>query len=409
MKILWVSHLLPFPPKAGVIIRSYNNLKELSKYHEVYFVGLYQTVHQPDSKDVEEAEKNIKKICKNVIVLPFESYQSRFSWCLLVIRSIFSFKSYKEAWCRSKRMAESIKVILEKESIDIVHFDTISLLQYHNILPYRKAIVINHHNIESHMMFRRFSNERNWLLKLYCYLEAFKLRKLEKKYCNKGINLVVSKMDRDRLMKIVPSSRCAIIPNGVNTNYFQRIKVPEISNSIIFVGGLTWYPNIDAVMFFCKEIWPLLIKHTENAHFFVIGRTSPESLKVLSNIDNRIHLKGFIEDIRPMMSSATCYVCPMKTGGGTRLKVLDALAMGVPLVASKMACEGVNVKDNESVLLAESPEGFVEKILTLFNDSRLREKLRQNSRKLVEREYDYAKIGIKLKECFEREHDLIKQ
>lgn len=403
MKILWISHLLPFPPKGGVLIRSYNNLKEVSKYHDIFFVGLYQAAHQPDKQSVEIAKKNINMFCKNVTALPFESFQNKLEFFLLVFRSFFTFKSYKEAWCKSKKMATTIKGLLEKESFDLVHFDTISLLQYYNLIPSTIPIAINHHNIESQMMLRRFFSEKKWLVKVYCYLEGLKLQNLEKKYCNKGINLVVSGLDRDRLKKKVPSSRIAIVPNGVDINYFRKMNVKESKNSIIFIGGLTWYPNIYAMEYFCSKVWPLLVKEVEDVQLFIVGRNPSEFLKELSREDKRIQLKGFVEDIRPITSRSTCYVCPMRTGGGTRLKVLDALAMGIPLVATKMACEGINVKDNESVLFAETSKDFVEKIVMLFNQKELRDKLSKNSRELIENEFDYEKIGFKLSQCYKNE------
>ena len=344
--------------------------------------------------------------CKNVTALPFESFQNKLELSLLLFRSFFTFKSYKEAWCKSKKMATIIKGLLEKESFDLVHFDTISLLQYYNLIPSTIPIAINHHNIESQMMLRRFFSEKNWLKKVYCCLEGLKLQNLEKKYCGKGINLVVSGLDRDRLKKKVPSSRIAIVPNGVDINYFRKMNVKETKNSIIFVGGLTWYPNIDAMEYFCNKVWPFLVKEVEDVQLFIVGRNPSEFLKELSRKDKRIQLKGFVEDIRPIMSRSTCYVCPMRTGGGTRLKVLDALAMGIPLVATKMACEGIDVKDNESVLFAETLKDFVEKIIMLFNQKELRDKLSKNSRELIENKFDYEKIGFKLSQCYKNEISL---
>ena len=143
-------------------------------------------------------------------------------------------------------------------------------------------------------------------------------------------------------------------------------------------------------MFFCKTIWPLLVNKEKDARFLIVGRNPPENLKEISRKDPRIQIKGFVEDIRPIMSSVTCYVCPMRLGGGTRLKILDALAMGVPLVANNMACEGIPVENGKHVLFAQTPEEFVNNILNLFGDQDLREELRMNSRRLIENKFDYS-------------------
>ncbi len=378
-------------------------MKQITRYHNVYFIGLFQVAHQPNSKSLSEAKNNLELICKSVMVHPFQSFKGRISWYLLVMMSLLRSKSYKEAWCKSTDMVNSIKWMIRGEPIDLVHFDTVFLLQYYEHIPIGVPIAINHHNVESQMMLRRCKNEGNWFLKLYFYLEAIKILKLEKKYCPKGINLVVSDLDKCRLKKVVPDGRVSVIPNGVDLFFFKKLDVPKMQNTMVFVGGLTWYPNVDAMRFFCKEVWPKLTDQTENVKLIIIGRDPPKDLKEFSRRDPRIQFMGFVEDIRPILSAATVYVCPMRQGGGTRLKVLDAMAMGMALVATTMACEGINLKDNESVLLAETADEFAEKIMRLFSDIELCNNLGKNARRIVEEQYAYEKIGLKLKECYEAE------
>ena len=402
MNILWLSHLLPYPPKGGVRIRSYNLLKETCKYNNVHFIGLCQSAHQQTMNDVKIGKNDLEKFCKSVIVHPFESYHNRLTWLLLAITAFFSKTSYKVKWCKSNQLVLAIRTLLRKEKIDLVHFDTISLLQYSLLIPTTIPIVINHHNIESTMMYRRSKNQKNIAKRLYFNWEAYKLRKLELKYCVKGLNLVVSQLDKERLLKINSILKVSIIPNGVDIDYFKRITQPYISKSLIFVGGLTWYPNIDAVTYICKEIWPLIIKKEKNTKLFIIGRNPPKKLKRLVEGQDTIQLLGFVDDIRPLMSSVSGYICPMREGGGTRLKVLDALAMGVPLIGTRMSCEGIPVEDGQNVLLADTLEEFEDRIIRVFQEPKLRKKLSKNSRKLIEDQFSFTKIGNKLNNCYER-------
>lgn len=405
MNILWVSHLLPFPPVGGVRIRSYNLLKEVAKYNEIYFVGLFQKGQQKNQKEVDEAVHALKKFCKSVTVFPFESWRNKFGWYILIFKSFLSFRAHKENWAKSKKLSMSINRLLEKKDIDLVHFDTISLLQYSKNINRKLPIVINHHNIESDMMVRRAKNEYNPLLKLFCYQEGFKLRKLEHLYCSKALNFVVSELDQERLQRIVLSPKVEIIPNGVNISFMKRQKTDYIEKSLLFVGGLSWYPNIDAVTYFCRDIWPEIVKKEKNAKFYIIGKNPPEKLKNIAKKDKNIILMGFVDDIRPKMSSVSAFVCPMRVGGGTRLKVLDALAMGVPLIATRMACEGIPLINGQHVLFSENPKEFVENILMVFESNALREKLQMNSRQLIKNQFDFVKIGKKMDRCY---HDAIK-
>ena len=140
LNILWVSHLLPFPPVGGARIRSYNLLKEMAKYHNIFFVGLFQGAHQKNSKKVEQAVLNINKFCQKVSVFPFSSFIGNISFVFLVVKSFFSRKSYKENWCKSKEMSDAFRAIIDTENIDLIHFDTISLLPHcadaTNSIPY---------------------------------------------------------------------------------------------------------------------------------------------------------------------------------------------------------------------------------------------------------------------------------
>ena len=201
------------------------------------------------------------------------------------------------------------------------------------------------------------------------------------------------------------SSRCPnaswrVVANGVDVEYFRPVTGPRGAR-LLFCGGLTWYPNEDAVRFFFEGVWPLLIRSVPEAEMCVVGRSPPAWLQRLARDDSRVRVTGFIEDVRPFFREAAVYVCPIRDGGGTRLKILDALAMGLPLVATRFACSGIDVRDGEDVLYAETPEDFVSQIRRVLDDSALWRSLSSSGRTLVERHYSWDTIGRELRGAYE--------
>jgi glycosyltransferase involved in cell wall biosynthesis len=281
----------------------------------------------------------------------------------------------------------------------VVHFDTLGLAQYRPFVGDCGA-VLNHHDLESAMMARRASTELNVLRRHYWQGEARKLRDAEQKWCPKfEANLVVSSEEEALLTTALPGLRTIVVPNGVDTTYFKP-RPDRGGRTLLFCGSLDWYPNSDAMKFFFDAIWPRLTSRLPHVRVYVVGRHPPHWLQHLSAIDPRIQVPGFVDDVRPYFNDASLYVCPITEGGGTRLKILDALAMGVPLVATSFACSGLGLQDRRHALLAETPDDFVNQIQVLLSDTALRVRLAAAGRELVERLYSWGVIGQSLLEAY---------
>ena len=400
MNILWLSHLLPYPPKGGVKQRSYNLLKEISKYHSVFIIAFSQKSHQATPKEKQAAIEGLSKLGKVVNVYTFDSDKSSINRALLATKSLFTTNPYTVNWLTKAGVGSKILQTVEENNIELVHFDTISWAAY---LKYTKGckLVLNHHNIESHMMLRRAQKEGNLLKKLYYYQEGWKLESYEKKVCNQfDLNITCSTKDTMRLNKMIPNLCSDTIPNGVDLNYFKPIGLAQRSNSMVFAGGLSWYPNIAAIEFFAKHVWPELEKEITDISMTVIGRNPPKWLLDFSSNNDNFTVTGFVNDVRPYIDQASIYICPIDDGGGTKLKVLDALAMGKAIIAHPIACEGIDVTEFENVIFAKTPEDYVTKIKMLLNDEPLRKKLGVNGRNLIEQQYDYINIGKKLNRIY---------
>lgn len=405
MKVLWLSHLIPYPPKGGVLQRSYNLVREIAKYHDVYLLAFTQSdILRTMFPDVEqgrlEARHALQSYCKRVEFVPIPCEQTKSGKQVLALKSLFTRDPYTINWLKSDVMQRIVDEWQNEVKFDLVHFDTISLAPYKRSFPHTRS-VLDHHNIESHMMMRRSALEKNWVKKFYFLQEGLKLKHYENHMLGKfDMHITCSQLDSERLRKIDPTVLAEEIPNGVDIEYFHPMETPQVTKSLVFAGGLKWYPNQKAMLYFAKEVWPLLKREIPDVSMDVIGQSPPDALVELSARDSAFRVHGFVDDVRPYLDRAAVYVCPITDGGGTKLKILDALAMGKAVVADPVACEGINVTANENVLFASSPEEYLKAIRHLLDNPDIRKKAGESARQLILEQYSYANIGKKLSHIY---------
>ncbi len=251
------------------------------------------------------------------------------------------------------------------------------------------------------MMARRAERETHRLKRHYFAREATKLARMEATVCgNVALNLTVSELDAVRLADNCPSAKIQVVSNGVDTEYFRPsgTSAPRVG-SLVFAGGLTWYPNLEAMRFFLREIWPLLVADNPDRSMVIIGRDPPTDLRATG--DDRVRTPGFVEDVRPWIDEAAIYVCPIRDGGGTRLKILDALAMSKPLVATGLSVEGLDLTEEVHYLRAENPLEFLEQIRRLDHNPQLARSLGNAGRQFVEGRYSWPQVGLALATAYE--------
>jgi glycosyltransferase involved in cell wall biosynthesis len=400
MNILWLSHLAPYPPKGGVKQRSYNLMHEISKYHKLYIICFLQKSHQPTLEKKREALEGLSRVGKVIGNFTFDSDRSQWSSMLLAMKSLLTRDPYTVNWLKKPGVGFMIENAIHENNIDLVHFDTISWAAYLGRTNNCK-IVMNHHNIESHMMLRRAQREHHLIKKLYYYQEGRKLKYYEKRVCSQfDLNITCSSTDTERLLKDLPQLHVDDIPNGVDLNYFHPMGLEQKPSSMIFAGGLSWYPNIAAMEYFTKLVWKILVKDVPGANMTVIGRNPPQWIIDFAKNNNNFDVTGFVDDVRPYIDQAAVYVCPITDGGGTKLKILDALAMGKAIVTHPIACEGIDVTEGKDVIFADTPQEYVDKIKMLFQDDKLRDSIGRNGRKLIENKYNFVNIGKKLNRLY---------
>jgi glycosyltransferase involved in cell wall biosynthesis len=408
MNLLWISQNVPYPPKTGVLQRNYNLLREASRFAEVYLLAILKRDILPGTYDLEEALRELRKLCRHIEVvdLPIESSRAILYWVALA--SLLTRDPLSVNWAKSSRMTQRLRTLLAKTQFDLVHLDTISLAAYRHELGLIPTM-LNHHNIESHLLKRRTMFERNPFKRVYYALEGRKLERFEQSACAEvHMNFTVSGLDKERLRRIIPSAQVEVISNGVDVEYFKPGPEPAVPGNLLMASGMNWFPNRDAVLYMCDDIWPLLSRRIPDLSWTVVGASPPQQLLDLAAQDKRISVTGFVDDVRPYLSQAEIYLCPMRDGGGTRVKILDALAMGKAIIATTMACEGIDVTPDRNVLIANTPEEFVEQVQRLHCNDTLRESLGREARSLAVDYYSWPVIGRTLSSVYRRltNHDL---
>jgi len=260
MRILIVAHKVPYPPMGGGTLRNFNLLKECSKNNEIHLITFTQEPYLRDPKKLQESIEELKKYCKEVKVFRIPTDKSKIRWYALLFFNLFSLTPYSVWRFWSKDMIKAVKKQLQMYSFNLVEIACISLINYTRLTPYLPKLLV-HQNIESQLLFRRSKVEKGWLAKVYLAIQAIKLRRMEKKACKIfDYHTTVSELDKATLHRFCPSAKIAVVDNGVDTDYFKSQGSPINGNTLVYAGGMSWYPNANAMLYFAREIWPLLKK-----------------------------------------------------------------------------------------------------------------------------------------------------
>jgi len=303
---------------------------------------------------------------------------------------------YMARWLWSDEATTVLTRLVREHHYDLAHFDVISLAPYRHLLT-GIPTTLGYHNIESHMLLRRAAKDRNWLRKFYYWQEGRRLARYEHEVAHDFAgHITCSELDSARLRDLVPGIEPISIPNGVDVEYFSPLHLSTRRHSLIFVGTLTWYPNVDAVLFLLRDIWPLLKALVPDVTLDIVGAGAPASVIESAAELKGVTVHGFVPDIRPLVDSAAIFVCPIRDGGGTKLKILDAFAMAKCVVAHPIACEGIHVTDGVNVVLAESALEFAQHLASLLSDEESRARIGVAARNLATSSYAFDAIGRQL-------------
>ena len=398
MNVLWLAHAIPYPPKAGFLIRSYHLLRELARRQSVHLIAFVQeswvrTLFPSLDEGLKESRWALESFCRTVTFLPIDHTQRLWGKPRVALGALLTGSTYATSWLDSVQARAAIAQQLKVNAYDLIHFDTIGLAPFRDLTGTTPAI-LTHQNIESHMLQRRADHTTNIIARGYFRHEGRKLQQIERRVAPQfATHITCSDLDRTRLREIVPDAKVVVIPNGVDCEFFSPQNRPVRPNSVVFVGSMNWYPNVEAMMFFLREIWPPLKSRVPGATMDIGGSAPSEPFLKHARSLPDVTVHGYLPDVRPLIDSAAVYVCPIRDGGGTKLKILDAFAMKKCVVAHPVACEGINITAGRNVVLARTPDEFVTEISNLLADEGRRLAVGAAARQLAESLYSFRSIG----------------
>jgi glycosyltransferase involved in cell wall biosynthesis len=386
-RLLFLSHRLPFPPHNGASIRTFNILKQLAQAFDI--TALCFDRDDPATRDLPlEARIAALEPYARIEVFPIPQEQSLVRLLLDHARSVLRGRPYTWYLHESPEYLARVRHHTSAGT-DLVHLDSMDLVR---ALPevQHLPVICTHHNVESDLLRRRAVAEPE-PRRAYMRHQATLLEREERRAMKKmALNVAVSPADEAGLKRLVPGLRTAVVPNGVDVEEFRPQDM--VTTGCVFVGGTSWFPNKDGLEWFAEVILPELRSREWNSTVTWVGRATREEISHFGSMPG-LKLTGYVEDIRPYVHAASCFIVPLRVGGGTRLKVLDAWAMGKAMVSTRLGAEGLDARHGENILLADSPREFAEAMIRILRDQELRETLGGNARRTAERGYSWESIG----------------
>ena len=309
--------------------------------------------------------------------------------------------------CWTPQLASQLATVLRSKQFDTVQFEGVHLMEYLPVIqeaPESPAIVADWHNIESELMWRYATTSCSWAKKIAAKRTAKLLERAEDRLLETcAVHTVTSERERDKLLARCPSANIRVIPNGVDASYYSERELAAACRKttghsskriILFVGLMDYHANIDAVTWFSRRVWPQIALNHPDTHFAIVGRDPVPEVRALAS--DRITVTGTVDDVRPYYAAAVAAVVPLRSGSGTRLKILEAMAAGVPVISTRLGAEGIEAEKNIHLLLADTEHEFAEAISSVVSSAQTRSRLSHAGKMLACKLYDWSVIGGQL-------------
>lgn len=390
MKILMVTPYLPFPPASGGQIRTLNLLKYLSKNNEITLVCLYK--YESEKKYVS----HLQSFCRNIYLCK----RAENPWKLnLILRAIFSTLPFLIVRNFSTEAQLKLKTILESEKFDVIHAETFYVMPH---IPKTKIPILLVEQTIEFKVYQHFVNSISPILKPFFYIDILKLKFWEQYYWKKATRVAtVSESDKKIVNKIEPNIAPSVIPNGAGAEMISHVFwEKDLSKpQLLFQGNFLWLQNTEAAIYLTSNVFPKIISEFPNATLTIAGQNINKVAKRFKK-QNGVKVIDIPADkssaVKKLYRSSTLFLAPIFGPGGTRLKILAAMASGLPVISTSTGFEGLNIVDKKHALIAESVEGFIEQIKYALSNKKRYEDIRLNAHILIENEYNWEKIAEKL-------------
>ena len=403
--LLLLTPQFPYPPHQGTTLRNYNLIAGLARHHEVHLLSFGDPAASRGTP--------LDDLCRTVQVLPPPARTT-----LQRVKGLaFSRLPDMAQRLPSAAFQDALDATVEREDPDVVEVEGIELAQYLFQVADRRGaakrplLVFDDHNAEYVLQQRAFETDirqpRRWIGAAYSFVQWQRLKGYERRACHAADRVVVvSETDAAAIRRLDAGLDPVVVPNGVDIDFYAA-DVPALEDGagpgpldLVFTAKMDFRPNVDAVLWFAQAVLPLIRRRSPLTRFWVVGKDPHPRLAPLTD-DPGIVVTGWVEDVRPYIAGAALYVIPLRIGGGTRLKVLEAMAMGRAIVSTALGCEGFELKPGQELAIADTPDEFASTVLALLQDPDRRERMGRDAHQYARTRYDWRMIVPLLERVYE--------
>lgn len=416
LRVLYFAPRECWPTNTGAKLRNYHLARELAHAARVTYLGFADDASEPVTGP--DSERGLASVCEEVTVARDPAYTvGKIARGILTTTPLPVLNYYTES------MRSELARLLDEQDFDVVQIESLSLAAYLPVIRAarsRPVVVADWHNIDSEVM-RRYSEHATSLARrLYARSTARRLERLEA-WAMKELDahIAVSRRDEARMLEQAPGARVITIENGVDVDYYSDEKIEQAhrnwvaacpqpdqsrnrevgnkvpGNRIIFVGSMDYHANVDAVVRFAREVWPVVHAENPSLVFTIVGRNPAPAVAALAALPG-VEVTGTVTDVRPFYREAAASIVPLRIGGGSRLKILESLAAGVPVISTELGAEGIDATPGRDIVVADSKDELVAACRDLARDSSGRQSLIKQGRALVRAQYDWSRKGAAL-------------
>jgi sugar transferase (PEP-CTERM/EpsH1 system associated) len=393
MRILWLNTPLLLPLDKGGKLRTWHLMRHLAKRNHITCISF------ADPKAPAAYRAGMSAVCAKLITIDRpEPTKEGLRFYASVARHLFDRVPYAVAQYRSRAYRRAVRAALAGNSFDRLVCDfLVPAVNMPERLPC--PAVLFTHNVEAEIWRRHAETETRRVRKRLYETQWRRMLRFEGRTVARFDRvLAVSEVDRDTLQRLYGDrldAPVSVVPTGVDTDYFAPAPSDPRSKRVVFTGSMDWLPNADAVQFFCREILPIVREAEPDVTFTIVGRSPTPAVRRLAE-DRGVEVTGRVEDVRPYLAKSSVYVVPLRIGGGTRLKIFEAMAAGRAVVSTSIGAEGLPVEHGRHLLLADDPGSFARSVIALLRDADTRAMLAREARALVTERYDWSAAALHL-------------
>ena len=393
--VLYITYGFPYPPTSGMRLRDYHLIKAVSRRYDVSLLSLLE---RPEERADLDA---LRPYCASIDTVP-ATRRSRAEKAVGLARCVLGGRPLHSFVLGYPEMHARIRDIASRHDIRLVQIEHSYMAHYLDALPEGRAYrtILEFHNIGSVQYGRMLRLRSSLSRKARHLLEWQVAKRWEPRYARRFDRcVVVSPSDAQALGQVDGAIATRVVDNGVDTEQLRLLPDVDTSLDLLFVGTMSYAPNVDAVLYFCRHILPEVQRRAPGARLIVVGNAPAPSIRRLTDRPD-VLVTGGVPAVEPYYARSAVSVVPLRAGGGTRLKILESMALGRPVVSTRVGCEGLEVEDGQHLLVADEPTAFADHVVTLLQDHALRRALTSRARALVEGRYAWSILGERLMETY---------